>query len=120
MPVLNDAVLTQFSAALFSAAGVNEAEANLVGKSLVDANLRGHDSHGVMRIPFYIGKVQDGTLNPHAKLVVEKESASSLVCDGGWGPGSVSRSDATTDRQVSDVSDCLWNASPSLSHWSPG
>ncbi len=89
MPVLNDAVLTQFSASLFSAAGVNEAEANLVAKSLVEANLRGHDSHGVMRIPFYIGKVLDKTLDPHAKLVVEKESPSSLVCDGGWGLGQV-------------------------------
>ena len=89
MPVLNDADLTQFSKALFRAAGVKEAEAGLVARSLVDANLRGHDSHGVMRVPFYVGKVLDGTLNPHACLVIEKESPSSLMCDGGWGLGQV-------------------------------
>jgi uncharacterized oxidoreductase len=89
VPVLKDADLTQFSSALFRAAGVNVAEANLVAKSLVEANLRGHDSHGVMRVPFYIGKVLDGTLNAHAELVVEKESPSSLMCDGGWGLGQV-------------------------------
>ena len=89
MPVLKDADLTRFSSALFCAAGVREAEANLVSTSLVEANLRGHDSHGVMRVPFYIGKVLDGTLNPHAELVVEKESPSSLMCDGGWGLGQV-------------------------------
>ncbi len=89
MPTLNDIKLTQFSSALFQAVGVNETNANLVAKSLVEANLRGHDSHGVMRIPFYIGKVQDGTLLPHARLIVEKESPGSLVCDGSWGFGQV-------------------------------
>ena len=89
MPVLKDAELSQFAAALFRAAGVTDVEANLVAASLVEANLRGHDSHGVMRIPFYIAKVQDGSLNPAAQLVVEKESPSSLVCDGGWGLGQV-------------------------------
>ena len=89
MPVLKDAELVQFSTALFRAAGVPEAAANLVSKSLVEANLRGHDSHGVMRVPFYIGKVLDGTLNPHSELIIEKESPSSLMCDGGWGLGQV-------------------------------
>lgn len=89
MPVLHDADLTRFSSALFCAAGVAPAEADLVAHSLVQSNLRGHDSHGVMRIPFYIGKILDGTLDSKAKLVVEKESASSLVCDGGWGLGQV-------------------------------
>lgn len=89
MPVLKDADLAEFSAALFVASGVSQADATLVAKSLVESNLRGHDSHGVMRIPFYVGKVQDGTLNPHARLIVEKESTSSLMCDGGWGLGQV-------------------------------
>ena len=89
MPVLKDADLFRFSAALFRAAGVAEIEADLVAVSLVESNLRGHDSHGVMRIPFYIAKVQDGSLDPAARLVVEKESPSSLMCDGGWGLGQV-------------------------------
>lgn len=89
MPVLKDDQLVRFSAALFQAAGVAESEAELVAVSLVESNLRGHDSHGVMRIPFYIAKVLDGSLDPKARLVVEKESPSSLMCDGGWGFGQV-------------------------------
>lgn len=89
MPVLHDADLTRFASSLFRAAGVSPAEADLVALSLVQSNLRGHDSHGVMRIPFYIGKILDGTLDSKAQLIVEKESPSSLVCDGGWGLGQV-------------------------------
>jgi uncharacterized oxidoreductase len=89
LPVIKDAELARFSESLFCAAGVSEADSKVVAVSLVASNLRGHDSHGVMRIPFYIDKVKDGSLDPHAKLVVEKESPSSLVCDGGWGLGQV-------------------------------
>jgi uncharacterized oxidoreductase len=89
LPVFKDAELTQFSSSLFRAAGVPQAQSDLVARSLVESNLRGHDSHGVMRVPFYIGKVLDGTLNPQATLIVEKESPSSLMCDGGWGLGQV-------------------------------
>ncbi len=89
MPTLTTAALTQFTEALFQAAGVSPENAGIVARSLVDANLRGHDSHGVMRIPFYIGRLQDGGLDPQAQLIVEKESPSSLVCDGNWGLGQV-------------------------------
>ena len=89
MPVLNSDQLTEFSSALFRAASVSAEDSDLIAKSLVESNLRGHDSHGVMRIPFYIGKIQDGSANPRARLIIEKESASSLVCDGGWGMGQV-------------------------------
>ncbi len=89
MPTLQESQLVQFSTALFRAAGVGEAESKIVAESLVQANLRGHDSHGVMRVPFYIGKVQDGALNPQARLTIEKESPCSIVADGGWGLGQV-------------------------------
>ena len=89
MPTIQESSLVEFTTALFLAAGVGPAEARIVAVSLVEANLRGHDSHGVMRAPFYIQKVQDGSLNPKAHLMVEKESASSIVADGGWGLGQV-------------------------------
>lgn len=89
LPVLKPADLTAFAAELFCAAGVSRPDSDVVAASLVESNLRGHDSHGVMRIPFYIGKVKDGSLNSSAQLTIEKESASSLVCDGGWGLGQV-------------------------------
>lgn len=89
MPIIQESELVQFSTALFRAAGVEPTESHIVAESLVQANLRGHDSHGVMRVPFYIGKVQDGSLNPKARLTIEKESVCSIVADGGWGLGQV-------------------------------
>ena len=89
MPTLQVSELVKFATALFRAAGVDPAEAHLVAESLTQANLRGHDSHGVMRIPSYIQRVQDGSLNSKSHLTVEKESASSIVADGGWGFGQV-------------------------------
>lgn len=95
MPVVTAETLTSFANALFRQAGCDDAGAKIVSESLVQANLRGHDSHGVMRIPFYIGKLKDGTMNPAARLTIEKETPASLVGDGGWGLGQVLARDLT-------------------------
>ena len=39
---------------------VGRREAEICACSLVGANLRGYDSHGVMRIPFYVAAIRDG------------------------------------------------------------
>jgi uncharacterized oxidoreductase len=89
LPVISEKQLIEFSSSLLSAGGASDSEAEIVAESLVQSNLRGHDSHGVMRIPFYIGRVQEGILKPGSVLKVETETVSSLVCDGGWGFGQV-------------------------------
>lgn len=89
MPVLSQEALLSFANALLVAGGANEEEAEIVGGSLVDANLRGHDSHGVMRIPFYLGRVKEGIIQPGSNITIEQESPGTLVCSGGWGFGQV-------------------------------
>lgn len=89
MPVLQETQLLEFGVSLLAAGGANETEAAVVGRSLVQANLRGHDSHGVMRIPFYIKQVQDGKLNAGSTLQVAHETSGTLVGDGNWGFGQV-------------------------------
>jgi hydroxycarboxylate dehydrogenase B len=81
--------LTQFAGELFDAAGVPRDEADRVARSLVDANLCGHDSHGVIRIVQYVDAIRDGRLKPGAAFTVVKETAGILVVDGGWGLGQV-------------------------------
>lgn len=100
MPRLAAATLTRFAAALFRAGGVGEDEAGLVAHSLVAANLRGHDSHGVMRIPFYLEGVAKGEVVPGAPLGVIKESPTTLVADGGWGFGQT-QAHRLTERLIS-------------------
>ena len=89
MPILSEENLLKFSRNLLVAGGIGAEEAGVVADSLVQANLRGHDSHGVMRIPFYIAKVKDGSVHPAAKLTIEKEAGAVIVADGGWGLGQV-------------------------------
>lgn len=89
MPTFAAATLTRFARQLFEAAGVPADEASVVAASLVDANLCGHDSHGVIRIVQYLKTFQDGILKPGVELRVERESPAILHCDGQWGLGQV-------------------------------
>lgn len=89
MPSFSADVLTEFVTRLFAAAGVPEAEAGTVGSSLVGSNLRGHDSHGVMRVPQYVDFLRKGAYIPGVKLTVEHESPAVVVCNGQWGFGQV-------------------------------
>lgn len=89
MPTISAGPLTEFATRLFQAGGVPAGHAETVAKSLVESNLRGHDSHGVMRVPSYIHRIQDGSIDPKATLKIESEAAGTLVGDGQWGLGQV-------------------------------
>lgn len=87
MPLIPANQLSEFSVALLQAGGVSPAEAKLVGESLVASNLRGHDSHGVMRIAQYLNSVTTGEVKPGAELTILKESPTLVQADGNWGFG---------------------------------
>ena len=89
MPRISASLLREFADALLLAGGASEDEASLVASSLVGANLRGYDSHGVMRIPYYIQAMHDGEVLPGAELTVTSHSASPIVADANWGFGQV-------------------------------
>src|SRR5438128_8704278 len=79
VPTFPAAVLQSFAESLFQAARVPAAEAQRVSQSLVEANLCGHDSHGLIRIPQYLDAIADGRLKPGARFTVTKETAAVLV-----------------------------------------
>ncbi len=89
MPTLSAETLTGFVTAIFEKAGLSAAEARTVATSLVGSNLRGHDSHGVMRAAQYVGFVEKGEYRPGVDLIVEHESPAVVVCDAQWGFGQV-------------------------------
>ena len=72
---------------IFMGAGTPYHIADSVAGVLVNANLSGHDSHGVLRIPQYLGWIADGSLQPAAEPKVVKETPNSLLADGGQGFG---------------------------------
>lgn len=66
MPIMEPRDLETLAARIFGAVGVAPDDARWVATLLVRANLRGHDSHGVIRIPQYVKSVQDGQTNPYS------------------------------------------------------
>jgi uncharacterized oxidoreductase len=89
MPTIRPIQLQEFATHLLQAGGASAAEAQIVGRSLVDANLRGYDSHGVMRIPYYVQAIKEGEVVPGEELTVLDEGPSRVVADGNWGFGQV-------------------------------
>jgi len=89
MPTFSSQTLITFAESLFKAGGVPAEEAAVVAHSLVDANLCGHDSHGLIRIPQYLEAIGDGRLKPGAPFTVVKETAAVMVVDGSRGLGQV-------------------------------
>src|SRR5437868_4147472 len=87
VPTLRPDVLLDFGRQLFVGAGVPAADAETVARSLVDANLCGHDSHGVMRVPQYLGFLQSGQFKAGAPFTVLNETPAIVAADGGWGLG---------------------------------
>ena len=60
--------LKQFCRNLLAAAGLSHADAELVADSLVEANLRGIDSHGVARLPHYLARLAQGSIKPRPQM----------------------------------------------------
>ena len=87
MPTFPAEQLTQFAVNLLAAGGLDADEAKLVATSLVGANLRGHDSHGMMRIPSYLDWAEKGHVVPGAQFKTLVDAPSILTVDGNWGFG---------------------------------
>jgi LDH2 family malate/lactate/ureidoglycolate dehydrogenase len=87
MPIFTDSQLRELGTKIFEAVGVQTDEAALVANCLVKSNLRGMDSHGVMRIPVYVQRVQKGIVKPGAKAQLIKGGPAMALFDGGKGFG---------------------------------
>jgi hydroxycarboxylate dehydrogenase B len=72
---------------IFAAAGCIEAEANRVAGDLVAANLTGHDSHGVTRVPLYVSLLREGLVHAGRDAEVVTDGGAFLVVDGHFGLG---------------------------------
>jgi LDH2 family malate/lactate/ureidoglycolate dehydrogenase len=94
--VVDADALRGFAAALFARAGMTAPDAATVAEVLVWANLRGMDSHGVMRIPRYVELIQAGDMNPTPTIRVARETPASVLIDADRAAGPVAMSAAMT------------------------
>src|SRR5215831_11907533 len=81
--------LVDFVAAVMRGGGSNADEAHAVARRLVDANLVGHDSHGVIRVGKYLEWVRLGWLVPNARPAFISETDTLAIIDGNRGFGQV-------------------------------
>ena len=86
---ITPAELRAFASAVFRAAGSTDGEARIVGDHLVDSNLAGHESHGVIRLSKYIDWHAKGMVVANQHAIVVRESACNAVIDGQFGYGQV-------------------------------
>jgi len=89
MPKIPAERLREIGKALLKANQVPEEEAATVARHVVNANLAGHDSHGVIMLPNYIERVRAGQIVPGAPFTIVQESPTTTVVDGNWGFGYV-------------------------------
>ncbi|MBL8346824.1 MAG: malate/lactate/ureidoglycolate dehydrogenase [Rubrivivax sp.] len=69
--------------------GSSDAEADAVANNLVEANLTGHDSHGIGMLPRYVGAVREGGLKVNAHVSTVLDAGALLRLDGHAGFGQV-------------------------------
>jgi uncharacterized oxidoreductase len=89
MPVVMPATLHRLAAALYESAGASPGDARVVADHQVDANLAGHDSHGVHLLPTYLDRIRKGHIVPGAPIAVLDETDTTARVDGHWGFGQV-------------------------------
>jgi uncharacterized oxidoreductase len=89
MPTVSAEPLRNFARELFVSAGVPTDDADTVSRHLVDANLCGHDSHGIMRVPQYLQFLVEGKFRANAPFEILNESPAVIAADANWGLGQV-------------------------------
>jgi uncharacterized oxidoreductase len=73
--------------AIFVGAGCAEEEAGLIARELVGANLAGHDSHGVVRVPLYVDWMREGWVRAGQRAEVVTDGGAFVLLDGHKGFG---------------------------------
>ena len=108
-PTVAAAKLVDLVTAIMHGAGCNPDEAKTVAGRLVDSNLVGHDSHGVLRVSKYLEWMRDGTLKPNTPPTIVFDSDTIAIVDGNRGFGQVNqfllfrRRLASDDQRIGEI-----------------
>jgi uncharacterized oxidoreductase len=81
MSVLSSDQLFHLAVSILTAAGTPEADAAVVASELRDANLVGHDSHGVMRLVQYVQMIEEGVVQPGTPFTIVRDAPGFAVTD---------------------------------------
>ncbi|MBX3665450.1 MAG: Ldh family oxidoreductase [Burkholderiales bacterium] len=96
-PRIDAGRLNAFAAAVYRQAGMPEADAALVADTLVQADLWGHQSHGVLRLGWYLDRIRHGVMSPVTKPEFVVDAGAVALIDGHDGVGHVLTLQATRE-----------------------
>ena len=82
-------VLQDFATACFVSAGMGPADAALVADTLIAAEIRGVTSHGLIRLPVYLGNLKDGSVSATARPILVSDGPTAATIDGQRAMGQV-------------------------------
>lgn len=86
--------LLRHCSAVLQEHGVPAEQADIVADNLVEADLRGVDSHGCNLLALYVARLRSGDLQPVTTVTTERDDGSTVVLDGGLGFGQIAGLDA--------------------------
>src|SRR5882762_8334918 len=82
VPRVQAPALTAFIKRAFEAAGLPGSDAEAVAGLMVEADLRGSDTHGVIRLPLYLRRLKAGGVKAKPNIRVVQEKPSTALVDG--------------------------------------
>ncbi len=88
-PNIDPSKLARFGAAVYASAGVPRVDAELLSDSLVQADLWGHQSHGVLRLGWYLDRLRNGVMQPVTRPEQVLDAGAIGIIDGHEGVGQV-------------------------------
>jgi L-2-hydroxycarboxylate dehydrogenase (NAD+) len=74
--------LRTFISQVFEKTGMPASDAQILGELIVEADLRGTDTHGVFRLPLYVRRIRAGGINLRPNIRIAAELASTALVDG--------------------------------------
>src|SRR5213080_2044126 len=88
-PRVAPAALAAFVKRAFEAAGLPSADAEIAAGLMVEADLRGSDTHGVIRLPLYLRRLKAGGVKARPNIRIVQEQPATGLVDGDNGMGHV-------------------------------
>lgn len=83
------AALREFTQRVLTALGVPPADAGIAADVFIEGDLRGFDSHGVARLPWFVKRIQLGLIAVEPRIEIQWATPTTGHCDGGNGLGMV-------------------------------
>lgn len=81
--------LRDFVYQVFEKAGLNSEDSRIFGDNLVEADLRGKESHGLSRLGYYLERLEQGVMNKSPNITFKENTDSAILVDGDHGAGQV-------------------------------